>query len=148
MPISPRMAGGGFFDIAQPLFLAGTGWVDNLELGFPTGANAIPASPATVSSNALLVSGLNSFMFLANLSGDYNILVSHCDPTTDVALITQQVRAGIPGAASTTNPTTMGAFSSGPGYGLGHVWMVIRVVLSGSGAARTLTDIRMWCGTR
>jgi len=148
VPISPRLAGGAYVCQAQPLFLAGAAYLDNLELGFPTGANAIPAAPANVASNAILVSGFNSFMFIADLSGAYDIFVSHCDPTTDAALTTEQVRAGVPGTGSTTAPTTMGAFSSGPGYGLGHVWMVIRVVLRGNGAARTLTTIRMWCGTR
>jgi hypothetical protein len=143
------MAGAGFFSIAQPLFLAGTGYADNAELGFPTGANAIPVAPAFVASNAILVSGFNAFMVVADLSGTYNLIVDHCDPTTDVAIVTAGSRAGIPGTGSTTTPTMFGAFSSGfSGNTTGNVFMVIKINLQGNGAARTLTSIRLWCGTR
>lgn len=148
MPISPRLAGAGYPTIQQPLFLAATAYLDNTELGFPTGAGAITAA-AFVSSNPILVSGWNEFMVIANLSGNYNIDFQHCDPTNDTALVAVAVRNAVPGAASATIPTNFGAFSVGTAASsVAHVFMVIRLRLQGSGADRTLTDIRMWCGTR
>jgi hypothetical protein len=148
MPISPRLAGAGYPYIARPLVLAGTGYLDNAELGFSTAANAITAA-VPVNSNAILVSGFNGFMVVADLSGNYNISLIHCDPTTDAVLTTLALRAAVPGAGSATLPTQFGAFSVGSiASTVSNVFMVIRLQLQGNGADRTLTAIRMWCGTR
>ncbi len=147
MPIIPRLAGGAFFQQIQPLFLAGTAYLDNTELGFPTGANAITLA-ARVDSNPILVAGFNSFMVIATLSGNYDISVSHCDPTTNAILVNVPLRTAVPGAPAI--PTAFGAFSVGnlTTATQGQVWMVWRLGLQGNAANRTLTDIRVWCGTR
>ena len=146
MPTIPRLGNAAYSQQCQPLVLAGTGYLDNTELGFSTAAGAITAA-APVDSNAILVAGFNSFMVIANLSGAYDISVSHCDPTTDVILTTHSLRVAVPGAAAL--PTTFGAFSVGNVVNVsGHVWYVWRLRLQGNGADRTLTNIRVWCGTR
>jgi len=148
VPTIPRLAGGSYFTQIKPLFLAGTGYLDNAELGFSTAAGGITTA-APVDSNAILVAGFNSFMVIADLSGAYNILVSHCDPTTDVILTTHSLRVAVPGTGSTTTPTQFGAFAVGSVVNTtGHVWMVWRLRLQGNAADRTLTTIRVWCGTR
>lgn len=146
MPNIPQLAGAAYFQQISPLMLAGLGYMTNAELGFPTAANGI-TSAARVDSNPILAAGLNSFMVIANLSGNYNILVSHCDPTTNVILTTHSLRVAVPGPAAV--PTTFGAFSQGNVVvTTGMVWMVWKLGLQGNGADRTLTDIRVWCGTR
>jgi len=143
----PRPAGGGIFQRMQPLVLAGTGWLDNTELGFPLGAGAI-TSAARIDSNPILVAGLNSFMVMSQLDGAYNVLFSHCDPFTDAILTTHSIVNALGGGV--LNITTIGAFSTNTALTntTGHVFYVIRLALQGNGANRTLTSIRLWLGTR
>jgi hypothetical protein len=146
MPTIPRIAGAAYTQQISPLVLAGTGYLDNTELGFSTAANGITVG-ARVDSNPIMVAGFNGFMVIANLSGNYDITVSHCDPTTSAILTTHSLRVAVPGAA--VLPTTFGAFSVGNVVNtVGMVWWVWRIGLQGNGADRTLTDIRVWCGTR
>jgi len=146
MPIIPRLAGGSYFCQAQPLVLAGSGWLDNTELGFSVAANAITVA-GRIDSNPILVAGFNSFMVIATLSGNYDISVSHCNPTTNAILTTHSLRVAVAGAPAV--PTTFGAFSVGNVVNtVGMVWFVWRLGLQGNAADRTLTDIRVWCGTR
>lgn len=146
MPIIPRMAGAGYCQQISPLVLAGTGWLDNTELGFSLAANAIISAGRT-DSNPIMAAGFNSFMVIANLSGAYDITVSHCDPTTSAILTTHSLRVAVPGAAAL--PTMFGAFATGSTVNTtGHVWWVWRIGLQGNAANRTLSDIRVWCGTR
>jgi hypothetical protein len=144
MPIIPRLAGAGYCQQISPLVLAGTGWMDNTELGFSVAANAITVA-ARVDSNPILVAGFNDFMVIAELSGAWNLSFSHCDPTTNAILFTASVAAAIPGPGLQLR--TFGAFSAAAA-GAAHVWWVLRVGLQGNVADRTLTSIRMWCGTR
>lgn len=144
MPIIPRLAGAAYCQQIQPLVLAGTGWMDNTELGFSVAANAITLA-VRVDSNPILVAGFNSFMVIAELSGAWNLSYSHCDPSTNVVLFTVLVAAAIPGPGLQLR--TFGAFSAAAA-GAAQVWYVLRVGLQGNAADRTLTSIRMWTGTR
>ena len=147
MPSLPRCAGAGLFQRMQPLTMAGTGFLDNTELGFPVGAGAITVA-ARVDSNAILVAGLNGFMIVVQLTGAFDVFVSHCDPFTDAIITTHQIANALAGGINQV--LTIGAFGTTTAVTntTGHVWHTMRLGLQGDVANQTLTSIRLWLGTR
>lgn len=143
----PRPAGAGLFQRMPPLVMAATGFVDNSELAFPIGANAITVA-ARVDSSPILVAGLNSFMVMVQCNGSFTLSFSHCNPLTDAILTTHTMQAGLAGGV--LQLVTIGAFSTNTATTntTGHVFHTMRLGLQGVAADRTLTSILMFLGTR